>query len=424
MGAFEKTRGVLSRVGMHWWILAGFAGGAVVGRAGGSAVVFLGGLGDVFLRALGMVVVPLIATSIVSGVAGLGSGRRLGRLGLTTAAYYLVTSLLAILTGLALVNIVRPGVGARLGIEAAPPSQLDEPIGSVMDFVMRLIPDNPVRAMAEGQILPVIFFCILVGAFVGQLPEERRRPMTEWFDSAFAVMMGVTRFVVLFAPLGVFGLIVRTTATLGFAPIAKLGAYALTVVAGLCIHFFVTLPILHLAVCRTNPFAFMRAMGSALVMAFSTASSSATLPLTMDCVENRAGVPHSISSFVLPLGATVNMDGTALYECVAAIFIVQALGFELGAGKQVLVVVTSLLASIGAAGIPMAGLVMIGVILSALGVPVKYIGLVIAVDPLLDMMRTTVNVWSDMNGAAIVARFEKKTLRRLAPRPPDPCSRL
>jgi proton glutamate symport protein len=266
-----------------------------------------------------------------------------------------------------------------------------------------------VASMAEGRILPVIFFSILFGAFLTGLLHGKREAMSRWFDSAFEVMMRMTRFVIAFAPLGVLGLIAKTTARLGLAPLANLGAYALTVLAGLAIHFLATLPLLHWLVSRTNPFRFLRAMSPALVMAFSTASSSATLPLTMDCAENRAGVSNGVCSFVLPLGATVNMDGTALYECVAAIFIVQVLGVHLTAGQQLIVVITSLLASIGAAGIPMAGLVMIGVILSAIGVPLKYIGLVIAIDPLLDMCRTSVNVWSDSNGAFLVARTEGET---------------
>jgi Na+/H+-dicarboxylate symporter len=374
-------------------------------------VIFLGDIGEVFLRALNMVIVPLIATSIVSGVAGLGSGRQLGRLGLKTIAYYLTTSLLAILTGLVLVNLLKPGIGAELGPPEPLPETMGEPIRSVTDFLLKLIPANPIGAMAEGRILPVIFFCILFGAFITQLPEERRSHMTRWFDSAFHVMMGVTRLVIAFAPLGVFGLIAKTTAKLGFAPFKSLGIYALTVFIGLVIHFVVTLPIVHWIVSRTNPYRFLKVMSPALLMAFSTASSSATLPLTMDCVKNRAGVSGGVTGFVLPLGATVNMDGTALYECVAAIFILQYLGVPLTAGEQFLIVVTSLLASIGAAGIPMAGLVMIGVILSALGIPVKYIGLIIAIDPLLDMCRTSVNVWSDSNGAAVVARTEGENLR-------------
>lgn len=410
MSALKRTLGFLRSVQLHWRILLGLVLGALVGHVGGERVVFLGDIGDVFLRALNMVIVPLIATSIVSGVAGLGSGRRLGRLGLKTLAYYLLTSLLAILTGLVLVNVIRPGVGAELGPPGQLPETMGEPIRSVTDFLFRLIPANPIGAMAEGRILPVIFFCILFGAFITQLPEDRGRDMRRWFDSAFHVMMGLTRFVIAFAPLGVFGLIAKTTSTLGFAPFRSLGIYALTVLVGLVFHFMITLPAIHWIVSRTNPFLFLRRMSPALIMAFSTASSSATLPLTMDCVENRAGVSNGVSSFVLPLGATVNMDGTALYECVAAIFILQYLGIPMSAAEQFLIVVTSLLASIGAAGIPMAGLVMIGVILTALGVPVKYIGLIIAIDPLLDMCRTSVNVWSDSNGAALVARTEGERL--------------
>jgi len=406
MSALSRTWKAIGSIKLHWRILAGLVLGALAGALGGERAAFLGDIGDVFLRALNMVIVPLIATSIVAGVAGLGSGRKLGSLGLKTMIYYLVTSLLAILTGLVLVNLIKPGVGAELGIGGQVPTGIEEPIDSVTDFLMRLIPKNPVGAMAEGRILPVIFFCILFGAFVAQLDPERRRTMTRWFDSAFEVMMRLTRFVIAFAPIGVFGLIAKTTATTGLAPLRSLGVYALTVMIGLTVHFFLTLPLLHWLVVRRNPMRFLKQMSPALIMAFSTASSSATLPLTMDCAKNRAGISKGVTSFVLPLGATVNMDGTALYECVAAIFIVQVLGITLTVGEQLLVVVTSLLASIGAAGIPMAGLVMIGVILTAIGVPIKYIGLVIAIDPLLDMCRTSVNVWSDSNGSAIVASTE------------------
>ncbi|MBW2261065.1 MAG: dicarboxylate/amino acid:cation symporter [Deltaproteobacteria bacterium] len=410
MSALSRTWKAVSSIKLHWRIMAGLVLGGLTGALGGERVAFLGDIGDVFLRALNMVIVPLIATSIVAGVAGLGSGRKLGTLGLKTMGYYLVTSTLAILTGLVLVNTIKPGVGADLGISGEVPEGIEGPISSVTDFLMRLIPQNPIGAMAEGRILPVIFFCILFGAFVAQLDPDRRRTMSQWFDSAFDVMMRLTRFVIAFAPLGVFGLIAKTTATVGFAPLKSLGIYALTVMIGLTVHFFLTLPLLHWLVARSNPFRFLKQMSPALIMAFSTASSSATLPLTMDCAKNRAGVSKGVTSFVLPLGATVNMDGTALYECVAAIFIVQVLGITLTAGEQFLVVATSLLASIGAAGIPMAGLVMIGVILTAIGVPIKYIGLIIAIDPLLDMCRTSVNVWSDSNGAAIVARSEGERL--------------
>jgi Na+/H+-dicarboxylate symporter len=396
----------LVSIPLHWRILTGLLLGAGTGLAWGPRAAGLGSIGDVFLRALNMVVVPLIATSIVSGVAGLGSGRRLGRLGLRTMVWYLTTSLLAILTGLLLVDVFRPGVGAELGLPAAVPEGVDRPIDSVTDFLMRLIPRNPVEAMATGQILPVIFFSILFGAFTARLPDGKREPMVGWFDAAFEVMLGVTRLVIAFAPIGVFGLVARTTAQVGLAPFRSLGFYALVVLLGLAVHFFATLPLLHWLLTRRNPYVFLRRMSPALLMGFSTASSSATLPVTLDCAENRAGVSPGVASFVLPLGATVNMDGTALYECVAALFITQFLGLDLSFGQQFLVVVTSLLASIGAAGIPMAGLVMIGVILGALGVDVRYIGLVVAIDPFLDMCRTSVNIWSDANGAFVVAAAE------------------
>ncbi|MBT7457934.1 MAG: dicarboxylate/amino acid:cation symporter, partial [Gemmatimonadetes bacterium] len=261
-------------------------------------------------------------------------------------------------------------------------------------------------AMAEGNMLQIIVFALLFGTFITRLPEAQRKPLESIFTSAFAVMMKLTHFILSFAPLGIFALVGRTVARTGIDVFAGLGIYALTVLLGLLIHACVTLPILLSVLGRLRPHIHAQAMSPALLTAFSTSSSSATLPLTLDCLENRAGVSNRVTSFVAPLGATVNMDGTALYECVAALFIAQAYGVELSILQQGLVVVTALLASIGAAGIPMAGLVMISVILTAVGLPLEGVGLILAVDRVLDMCRTTVNVWSDTCGAALIARSE------------------
>jgi len=232
-----------------------------------------------------------------------------------------------------------------------------------------------------------------------------------FFQAAFETMMKLTHFVMRFAPIGIFGLVANTVATTGFSAFADLGLYAATVIAGLALHAFVTLPLILFTVGRLSPRHHARAMAPALLTAFSTSSSSATLPLTMESLETRAGVSNRTTSFVVPLGATINMDGTALYECVAAMFIAQAYGVDLSFGQQILVVVTALLASVGAAGIPMAGLVMISVILTAVGLPLEGLGLILAVDRVLDMCRTAVNVWSDSCGAAIIARSLNEELK-------------
>ncbi|MFQ5650223.1 MAG: dicarboxylate/amino acid:cation symporter [bacterium] len=362
-------------------------------------------LGTVFLRGLRMIIVPLIVSSIISGVTSIGSAQNLGRLGLKTFVYYVTTSLLAILTGLFLVNLIEPGVAAEVGLRATP-GQLAANAQKLGDTILGIIPTNPLRAMVEGKMLPTIFFSLLFGFFITQAPSPYKQQLTDVFQGIFEVMMKLTHFIIRFTPIGVFALMSKTIAETGFDVILPLATYMITVTAGLAVHAFVTLPVLLFFVARVNPIAHAQAMSAALLTAFSTSSSSATLPLTMKCIEENAGASNKVSSFVLPLGATINMDGTALYECVAAMFIAQVYGIDLSFGQQAIVVFTALLASIGAAGIPMAGLVMITVILSAVGLPLEGVGLILAVDRILDMMRTAVNVWSDSSGTAIIAKSE------------------
>ncbi len=390
---------------LHWQILLALILGVGAGLLLGEGVLAFAFLGDVFLLLLRMVIVPLIVTSIVTGVAGAGSTGRLGKMGLKTLLYYLVTSLAAILTGLFLVNLIRPGVGAELALEEVPQG-LGEQVQSFYDVLLRLIPSNPVAAMAEGDILPVIFFCLLFGFFLTQLGEPGRGTLTLVFQSVFEVMMLLTQGIMHLAPLGVFALVGKVVGTTGLSAFRPLGLYMVCVVVGLGLHSCLTLPLLLRALGGLSPLRLVRAMAAALLTAFSTSSSSATLPLTLECAEKNAGVSNRVASFVLPLGATVNMNGTALYECVAALFIAQAYGVALSLKQQALVVLTALLASVGAAGIPMAGLVMMGVILHAVGLPLEGLGLILAVDRVLDMMRTTVNVWGDAVGAALIARSE------------------
>jgi proton glutamate symport protein len=410
----------MKRIKLHWQIFLALLLAVGVGAAAGRKALLFEPLGTLFLNALKMIIVPLVVTSIVTGIANIGAAEKIGRLGLKTFFYYLTTSLFAILVGLALVNLIGPGVGADLGLQA-PGQELAEamrdhysasPWETVLDIVMRMIPTNPFRAMVEGEMLQVIVFSILFGYFITRVPEPYRSQMKSLFEAGFQVMMRLTHFVILFAPIGVFALVANMVATAGVGVFRDLGVYAITVVAGLLVHACITLPVLLVIFGRgVSPLKHARAMAAALLTAFSTSSSSATLPLTMESVEANDGVSNRVSSFVLPLGATINMDGTALYECVAAMFIAQAYGIVLSHGQQFIVVVTALLVSIGAAGIPMAGLVMMVVILKAVGLPLEGVGLILAVDRILDMCRTTVNVWSDSCGAVIVARTEGETLK-------------
>ncbi len=410
---------------LHWQILLALILGVGAGLIWPRGTTLPGGLepysvfdflGTLFLRALKMVIVPLLAGSIISGVAGVGAQRGLGRLFSKTFGWYVTTSLMAILVGLLLVNIIHPGVidgvpvGERMGLGEAPPelaAKLEgRGAGDLVGIIQRMVPDNPVAAAAKGQMLPLIFFCVIFGLAITTLSEERRKNQLGFWESLFATMMKITGWVIATAPVGIFGLMAKTTATSGFEAFAPLALYGATVLGALLIHSTIFLPLMVGMIGKLPPHRHARIMAPALLTAFSTRSSSATLPLTMDRIENGAGVSNRVTSFVLPLGATINMDGTALYECVAAMFIAQAYGVELGFMSQMLVVMTALLASIGAAGIPAAGLVMISVILQAVGLPLEGLALILAIDPILDMCRTAVNVWSDSCGAVVIASTE------------------
>ena len=373
-------------------------------------------LGVIFLRALRMVIVPLIVASIISGVTSIGSAENFGRLSAKTLTYYIITSLLAILTGLVLVNLIHPGVGSHLGLQEIP-QNLQTNVDKLGDTLLGIIPTNPLSSMVKGKMLPVIFFSLLFGFFITKAPQPYGKQLTDLFQGVFEVMMRLTHFIILFTPLGVFAIIGKIVAQTGIDVFIPLAGYMLTVISALTIHALITLPLLIYLLGGISPKAHFKAMSAALLTAFSTSSSSATLPLTMEAMEKNAGVSNKISSFVLPLGATINMDGTALYECVAAMFIAQVYGIHLGIGQQFIVVLTALLASIGAAGIPMAGLVMMAIILRAVGLPLEGLGLILAVDRILDMMRTSVNVWSDSCGAVLIAKSEgEQKLQVLIPK--------
>lgn len=405
----------MRKVKLHWQILIGFIVGTLIGLYLTDHVQYVTWLGEVFLRALKMVIVPLILSSIISGVANIGSGESLGRLGMKTITYYLSTSTLAILVGLIMVNLLQPGVGSDLGLTKS----IDELAivkESFGDTLIKIIPTNIFEAFIEGDMLSIIFFSILFGFFVTKVDVKYSTHLTEFFNATFEVVMKITMLMIRFAPLGILGIVAGivaeqagdTDALLDI--VGRLGLYMIAVLLALVFHAVITLPLILKLIGRVDPWLHFKAMTTPLLTAFSTSSSNATLPLTMDTVENEVGVSNKITSFTLPLGATINMDGTALYECIAAIFIAQAYGIHLGFLEQVIVVVTALLASIGAAGIPMAGLVTITIILSAVGLPLEGVGLILSVDRILDMCRTTVNVWSDSCGAVVIAKTEGETL--------------
>ncbi len=418
----------MRKLQLHWQILiaivAGIAAGWLAGEHGAVfGVTFYAVfdfVGSLFINALRMLIVPLIVSSIIVGVAGIGSGGNLGRLGGKTLLFYGVTTLLAILVGLVLVNLVQPGIvngeparellaleeSTRAVAESVGAGAGAGSGGQLAQMFLSMVPPNIVQAAADGQMLGLIFFSIVFGYFMTRVGHEHADAMYRFWDGLFAVMMKITTWVMAFAPIGVFGLVARTVARTGFDAAQPLIVFSLTVLGALAVHAALTIPLLVKLVARASPVALYRAAAPALLTAFSTASSSATLPITMDSMERRAGVSNRTSSFVLPLGATVNMNGTALYECVAAMFIAQAYGLELSFGIQFIIVVTALVTSVGVAGIPSASLVAIAIILAAVGLPVEAIGVLFVFDRILDMARTAINILGDCACAVIIARLE------------------
>lgn len=395
------------KIELHWQIFIALVMGILFGIFLREHTKYVDWVGEVFLRGLKMIIVPIILTSIISAITNIGTAGNIGRLGLKTILYYLTTSTLAIVTGLILVNYLKPGIGAELGLDKEVQNFVLEEKSLGQTFI-EMIPVNIFKAIAEGKMLSIILFAFLFGLVITQINKKQKDLLTDFFNAAFEAMMKLTMIIIKLAPLGIFGIIAGVIAkTDNLSELAiRMGEYMLTVFIGLSIHCLITLPLIQRLVARVNPLKHFQAVSTPLLTAFSTSSTMATLPLTLDAVEHKDGVSRKITGFTLPLGATVNMDGTALYECVAAVFIAQAYGMDLSVIQQFLVVITALLASIGAAGVPMAGMVMITIILSTIGLPLEAVGLIISVDRILDMFRTATNVWSDTTGALVIARTE------------------
>lgn len=413
------------RLALHWQILIAIALAVVAGLLAGEEGAVFGVtfysmfdfVGRLFLNALKMLIVPLIASSMIVGVAGIGSGGSLGRLGGRTLLVYAGTGLAAILLGLAIVNVVRPGIvdgqpaGRILALETQG-EDVASMIGGrdasdIVEIFVRMIPENVVAAASSnGEVLAVIFFSLLFGAFIPRLAPDRSQALLSFWKGVFDVMTMMTEWIMKAAPLGVFGLVAKVVAKAGLAAAAPLAVFAGCVLVSLAIHLFVTLPLFIKLTTGLRPWPIFPAMAPALLTAFSTASSNATVPVTLDCVEKRAGVSNRIASFVIPLGATINMNGTALYECAAVLFIAQAYGVEMSLFTQFTVVMLALMTSVGVAGIPAASLVAIAIILTAVGLPPEAIGVLFVFDRILDMARTAVNVAGDAFAAVIVAKLE------------------
>ncbi|MEE2653916.1 MAG: dicarboxylate/amino acid:cation symporter [Pseudomonadota bacterium] len=414
----------MPKLALHWQIaiaislavIAGMLGGADAEIAGIKLLAVYAFLGTLFLNALKMLIVPLVSASIISGMAGIG-GDNLERLGGKTLLFYATSSLIAILIGLTVVNIIQPGVGDTEALAASLSSdnaELNATLAKVegrsaADIVQvfeRMIPPNVIAAAANGQMLGLIFFSLLYGFFLARSDSEHAEVQLNFWQGLMDIMTSMTMWVMKFAPIGVFGLVAKTVAGTGFDAFAPMLKFFFAAALALALHAFVAMPLVLRYLGKVRPVKHYQAMAPAMLTAFSTASSSATLPLTMECVQDKSGVSKRTSGFVLPLGATVNMDGTALYECVAAMFIAQVYGLDLSFAQQFTVVMVALLTSIGVAGIPAASLVAISVILGTIGLPLEGIGLLLVTDRILDMMRTAVNVFSDSCAAVVIARSE------------------
>lgn len=466
---------------LHWQILLGLIVGSIIGylvgamavsasdalKAAGTdtkakqivtagwAYLLFDLIGDMFLNGLKLIVIPLVMTSIILAVAGMGGQAGFGRMGLKTLTYYMATSLIAILIGLSLINLIKPGIvpdnpatpeREKLLSPAtvqeqfkAEQSDIEKKAGDrkatdFLDVFRTMIPDNPVKAAAEGNLLGLIICSLLIGYFIPKIGDIERVTLTNFLQAVYDITMKITDLVLAFAPIGV-GMLVAATVSENYAALAQdnrfdqfitgVVSFAVSVFAGLLIHLVVVMPLILCLVARVNPLRHFKAMAPALMTAFSTASSNATLPVTMECIQN-AGVSRRVSSFVLPLGATVNMDGTALYECAAAVFIAQAFGIELSFGQQFFVVVVALLTSIGVAGVPSASLVAIVIILESLSQQLAAQGvtgvrleaglpILLVFDRPLDMCRTAVNIFSDSVGTVVVAKSEGEDVLTGAP---------
>ncbi|MBR5710366.1 MAG: dicarboxylate/amino acid:cation symporter [Thermoguttaceae bacterium] len=405
------------KLALHWQILIAIVLGIVFGIWFYPYVGYVGWTGTLFLRLLNMLVLPLIFCSIISAIGNLPDGEALKRMGFKTIGFYACTTLLAILTGMVFVTILRPGVGLEMPTNLEDIQAIQAQQKSFVELLMNMIPNNVVEDMSKGNMLPVIFFAFLAGTLIHSIPSSNAQTLKNFFRSCFELMMQMTLLVVRLAPIGVFGLIAVQCAKYAgdsdklVQAASSLGMFMLTSFLGMGFHFFITLSIVLIVFAKVNPIRHMVNMLPSLLTAFSTATSNATIPLSMECLEKNSGVSRQTSGFVIPLGATLNMNGTALYECVIVIFLSQAYGLPLSLSDQVIMVTLVMLAAAGTAGIPMASFVMTAIALRAVGLPLEGLGVILAIDRILDMTRTTVNIYGDTCCAVYIARSEGEELK-------------
>ena len=406
----------MKKNGLLYLMIAGIVLGIFSGWMFGNTMLAVEWIGEMFLDALKMLVVPLIISSMIVGIAGLGDIRKVGKTGLITLVYFLITTCIAVGIGLVMVNIIEPGVAVEMTMEQVPEKVVGKESVAITDILKSFVSPNLVQSMANMEILPLIMFSLVFGGVLTTLGEPGKRAI-DFFDTVNAAIMKIVHLLMYFAPIGVFALIASKLGAAGggdlfLAELAKIGKYVTTVISALLIHGLVVLPAILYMMTRRNPIIYFKNVVGALTTAFSTASSSATLPITIDCAEKNNQISRKSCLFVLPLAATVNMNGTALYESVAAMFIAQMLGIQLGLGDQMIIFLTATLAGIGAAGIPEAGLVTMVMVLQSVGLPLEGIGMLLSIDWFLDRCRTTINVWGDSIGAGVLDNLEEKWVER------------
>jgi Na+/H+-dicarboxylate symporter len=407
----------MKKIKLHTKIFIGLILGIVIGLIFGEKARLIEPVGTIFLRLITMIVVPLVLVSLMLGTASLGDIRKLGRIGIKTIAYFTITTMIAISIGLVLANVVNPGYGlneqvkeelyknyeskAQIGIQRM------EEKPSALDVLVNIVPTNPLQSLVEGNMLQVIFLALLFGIILTLIKKEKAEPLIKFLEGLNDAIIQVVHIAMRLAPYGVLALIAAVIGQYGIQILVTLLKYSSVVVGGLVIYTFSINSLTVGFLGRLNPLRFYKGVKEAMIIAFSTSSSNAALPVSLECVEY-LGVPREYSSFVIPLGATINMDGTALYQGVAAVFIAQIYGIPLGIIDQLTIVLMATLASVGAAGVPAAGIITLAMVLRQIGVPLEGIALILGVDRFLDMCRTTTNIVGDMACSVVIKETETR----------------
>lgn len=414
----------MKKIKLHTKIFIGLILGVAVGLIFGEKATIIEPVGTIFLRLITMVVVPLVFVSLMLGTASLGDIRKLGRIGAKAAVYFVITTIIAICIGLILANVVKPGEGLKEDVKTElyknykSTAQVDiqkmEEKPTLVQVLVNTVPTNPIKALIEGNMLQVIFLALLFGVVLTLIKREKSKTLIEFLDALNDVIIQVVHIAMKLAPYGVLALIAAVIGKYGVNILITLLKYSLVVLGGLFLYTFSINSLSVSILGKINPLRFFSGVKEAMVIAFSTSSSNAALPVAMESV-GHLGVSREYSSFVIPLGATVNMDGTALYQGVAAVFIAQIYGIPLGTVDQITIVLMAVLSSIGAAGVPSAGIITLAMVLKQIGVPLEGIALILGVDRFLDMCRTTTNIIGDMACSVVIQRSEEKNLRAANP---------